>query len=158
MKTKRYCLKCGKELSKNCKGEHCGKHRDRSGANNPFYGKTHTAETKRRIVKQTRAASKKLCENESYRKKVIEGVSKPRNEEGKKNISNAVSEWYKSNPDQRIIRSQNMKRMWEDSVITIGDHGRSRLEDEFFFYVRRTLGLFFGKESNKDRWQTILAR
>lgn len=44
--SKKQC-KCGKDIAPNNKT--CSKCRDRSGENNSFYGKTHSAETKRKI-------------------------------------------------------------------------------------------------------------
>lgn len=107
----RTCKKCGTPLSKNGgKTGHCNKCRDRTGENNPFFGKTHSASTVRAITANCRKASKTLWENATYRDKVISGVSKPRSDKGKENISQGVLASYRNIPGLRTSRQESMLR------------------------------------------------
>lgn len=99
----RYCLKCGKKVSKNCKLGYCSGCRDRSGSKNPFYGKRHSKETIEKIKKKISVISKNLWRQEDYRDKVIKGVSKPRRVGFKKEQSERIKIWYRNNPNQRTI-------------------------------------------------------
>lgn len=45
LKSKRVCPVCDKTLGKKNKSGFCNRHRDRTGKNNPFYGKHHSKET-----------------------------------------------------------------------------------------------------------------
>lgn len=113
----RKCLKCGGKVSKNSKSGNCTKCRDRSGINNPFYGKTHSKETVDIIKEKTSAASKKLWQNDVYRSKVIKSVSKPRRDGFKQEQSERITQWYKDNPEQKKIRSQHMINTWTEGKI-----------------------------------------
>ena len=72
---KKTCKTCGIKLSKNNKGEYCNHHRDRTGKNNPFYGKKHTQKTCNTLKVKCKDASKLMWQNPAYREKVIKGVS-----------------------------------------------------------------------------------
>ena len=45
-KLNRTCPTCGIRISDKNKSGFCNKHRDRTGINNPFFGKTHSKDTK----------------------------------------------------------------------------------------------------------------
>ena len=141
MKKKIICKRdnCENILSKNNKSGLCHKHRDRNGVNNSFYGKSHSKETIEKITQKTRSASKKLWLNDEYRKKVIEGVSKPRRESFKKEQSKRIKQWYIDNPDQRKIRSKKMKKSWESGKLTpnrfVGTN-KSKIEQDFVRELR----------------------
>lgn len=49
-KTYRYCKGCNKRLARNTQGNSCSKCRDRIGENNPFFGKHHSAQTRKKMV------------------------------------------------------------------------------------------------------------
>jgi hypothetical protein len=119
-----YCKKCGKLLTKkNRKTDYCTTHRDRTGANNPFFGKTHTKET---IESNKIKASKKIktrWKDPVYRKKVIDGISKPRSIAAKINISNGVKQSYKNDPQLKQKRSQVMLDRIKNGFDPL--HGRS---------------------------------
>ncbi len=114
----RKCVKCGGKVSKNSKSGCCRKCRDVSGANNPFYGKTHKKETIDKAREKCREATKENWQNEEYRARVIDGTSKPRREGFKQEQSDRITQWYKDNPEQKAIRSQHMKKTWSDGKIT----------------------------------------
>lgn len=145
----RFCEKCGTKLSKNCKGDFCNHCRDRSGKNNPFYGKRHSSDTIRKIKEKTRKNSKELWEKEEYREKVIKGVSKPRSEEGKKNISRAVKKWYEENPVEIEKRRKRMMLSWENGEIIPNEHSvnRSKSELEFFQMLSEEWAGFLNKDT-----------
>lgn len=130
----RFCEKCGKRLSKNCKGNFCNHCRDRSGKNNPFYGKRHSDDTITKIKEKTRENSKELWKKEEYREKVIKGVSKPRSEEGKKNISRAVKKWYEENPFEIEKRRKRMMLSWKNGEIIPNEHSTNRSKSELEFF------------------------
>ena len=111
------CTKCGISITDKNRSGYCNTHRDRTGANNPFYGKTHSEETVRKLKETNSKKSKELWKNEEYRKKVIAGVSKPRREGFKKEQSERITQWYKDNPEQKTIRSAAMKKSWQDGKI-----------------------------------------
>ncbi len=145
----RFCEKCGTRLSKNCKGNFCNHCRDRSGKNNPFYGKRHSADTITKIKEKTRENSKELWGKEEYREKVIRGVSKPRSEEGKKNISRAVKKWYEENPVEIEKRRKRMMLSWENGEIIPNEHSvnRSKSELEFFQMLSEEWAGFLNKDT-----------
>ena len=127
------CIKCGKKVSKNCHLGHCNKCRDRSGKNNPFYGKKHNKEMLERTQAKRSEISKNRWKSQEYRDKVIQGISKPRREGFKQEQSERVKIWYKNNPNQRNIRSKKMKESWADGKIepNINSINESKLEKEF---------------------------
>jgi len=126
------CLKCRKAVSKNCHLGYCNKCRDRTGKNNPFYGKKHSKESLEKSKKNRSNASKKLWQNKEYRNKVIKAVSKPRKEGFKKEQSDRVLQWYINNPKQRDNRSIKMKESWRQGKIepNINSINESKLERE----------------------------
>jgi len=128
----KYCKKCGKKVSKNCHLGYCNKCRDRSGKNNPFYGKTHSKETMDIIKKKNSITFKRLWQTKEYRDKIIKGVSKPRRESFKKEQSERVKQWYKDNPIQREIRREKMKKSWRLGKIkpNINSINESKMERE----------------------------
>lgn len=135
------CLKCGKGVSRNCHLGYCNKCRDRSGENNPFYGKKHKKETIEKAKEKISIASKKHWENLEYRKKVIKGVSKPRREGFKKEQSDKVKEWYKNNPEQKDIRSLKMKESWDNGKIepNINSINESKFEKDLRKELKKLL-------------------
>ena len=70
-KLDKHCPICGKLLADKNKTGYCSIHRDRTGASNPFYGKTFSKETLDKIKEHCAESSKKLWENEEYRNKVV---------------------------------------------------------------------------------------
>ena len=135
---KKYCKKCGKLLYKYNKSGFCNKHRDRTGKNNPFYGKKHSKETILKSKPKQSIASKKLWTDPVYRDKVIKGISKPRREGFKIEQSERVTQWYIDNPEQRIIRSERMKESWRTGVIVPNNcnFNRSRKENKLFLKIK----------------------
>ena len=140
---KRFCKKCGKLLSKHCKGDYCNSHRDRTGANNSFFGKKHSDETKKILSEKCADATKKLWESDEYRKKVIESATGiKRSEEFKETQrKNALKQFKDKN--QRDLRSGVMKKSWEKGLITSTEHlstNSSKQEKEFIFLLSESLG------------------
>jgi|SRR5208337_3837378 len=105
------CKICGKRIVNKNKSRLCKKHCDRSGANNSFYGKKHKESTIKENKKKCRLASIELWKNSDYRQKVIEGISKPRSEIAKENISMGVSASYDSIGLRETRRNKMIERM-----------------------------------------------
>lgn len=135
------CIKCGKPVSKGCKKGYCNSCRDRSGVNNPFYGKHHTKETIDKTRPKNVEASKLLWQNPDYRKKVIKGVSKPRREGFGEEQSKRVTQWYIDNPEQKTIRRNTMKQSWIDGKIEPNIHSinESKYEVELRYSIEKGL-------------------
>jgi len=132
-KLNKRCKTCGKLLQDMNKTGFCNHHRDRTGENNSFYGKTHNPETIAQTKEKLRQISKDLWKDEEYREKVIKAVSKPRREGFKKEQSARVKQWYRDNPEQREARREHMRRSWREGKITKNDFScnRSRIEQKF---------------------------
>jgi hypothetical protein len=133
------CKKCNKKVSKKCTGEYCNRCRDRTGINNSFFGKKHSTQTIEVIKEKVSLASKKLWEDEEYRKKVIKGVSKPRRKGFAEEQSKRVTKWYEENPSQRDLRSEIMKQSWKDGKITSNNFScnSSKIENDFFNEIEK---------------------
>ena len=151
-KLNRVCPTCGIRVSDTNKSGSCNRHRDRTGTNNPFYGKRHSKETIEAMTEKTRAATIKKWEDPEYRNKVIEGTSKPRRISFKKEQSARITKWYEDNPEQREIRSKRMKRSWEEVSIIPGastSSNSSKIEKELFSYLQSIFGTDVKKISIK---------
>lgn len=136
-KLNKKCCVCGSKITDINKTGFCNIHRDRTGKNNPFYGKKHSKETIEIIRNKTSIKSKQNWKNENYRKKIIKGISKPRKKEFSEEQSLRIKKWYQDNPEQKIIRSQHMKKSWIDEKI-VPNHqscNRSKMEKELLRYV-----------------------
>lgn len=131
-KLDKHCTTCNKLLLDTNKTGYCNKHRDRSGKNNSFYGKKHDRKMIEKTKKKLSKISTNLWLDDNYRKKVIKGISKPRKESFGKEQSIRVKQWYEDNPTQRDIRSECMKKSWEDGKIepNINSINESKLERE----------------------------
>ena len=136
------CLKCGKKVSRNCKSGYCNSCRDRSGKNNPMYGKSvydtwvkkfgkeKADKMQSEMLEKNKIASQKLWEQDEYREKVIKGISKPRKESFKKEQSERIKQWYIDNPEQKIIRSNSMKKSWENGNLKPNSNSMSESKME----------------------------
>jgi hypothetical protein len=127
-KLNRTCVNCESELSKKNKSGFCNHCRDRSGEKNPAYGKSYPVsdETKKKQSK----ISKALWQQEWYREKIINGVSKPRREGFAEEQRERTIQWYEENPEQKVLRSECMKKSWREGLI-IPNHtscNRSKME------------------------------
>lgn len=127
----RKCLTCGCELSKNTRGDYCNKHRDRTGKNNSFFGKTHSKETINVIKLKCAIKSKENWKNKDYRNNVISGnTGLKRSETFKKEQSERVTKWFSENPKQKEIRSEHMKRSWAAGKIKPNINSINESEEE----------------------------
>lgn len=83
-----YCKHCNKKMSKNAKGNVCVKciGQEKTGENNPFYGKKHTEETRRKMSENHYDCS---GENNTF-------YGKKHTKETRKRISDARKEEWKS--------------------------------------------------------------
>ena len=134
----KFCVKCNNLLNskpylmRKRKTQLCKKCSDlsRHGSNNPFYGKTHSKETIESMKEKCKVETEKLWKNPEYRKKVIDGTSKPRRARFKTEQSERITQWFKDNPEQREIRSKLMKRTWAEGNIvpTINSVNESKQE------------------------------
>lgn len=116
-KLDKHCLKCGCRITDKNKTGYCNHHRDRTGANNPFWGRTHSAETIAKIKEVTAEATRQLWANAEYRKKVIEHLTgTTRTDEFKRTQSENAKRQF-TNPYQREIRSKRMKQSWAEGKI-----------------------------------------
>jgi len=132
------CLTCGKEISDKNKSGYCKKHLDVSGEKNPFYGKTFSEETLNRIKQKTREASIKKWQDPVYRDKNIKSTSKPRKPSFSIEQKIRIKKWYQDNPEQRDIRSVQMKNSWETGKIVhnVTRYNTSKSEKELFEIVK----------------------
>lgn len=128
------CKKCGGVLkSILLKTGYCNQCRDRTGINNPFFGKKHTNETKNHLSQTSSNSSKKLWNMPQYREKVIKNATGlKRSKIFKKEQSERIIKWFKDNPEQAILRSAHMKRSWNEGKIepNINSMNESKLERE----------------------------
>lgn len=157
--TKKYCKVCGKELNRHNKSGYCVQHLPRCGADNPFFGKTHKKETIERMKKKCSDASKKLWENDEYRKRVIDSVTglKRSDEFKDKQRHNALVQF--SNSYQKELRSDNMRKNWQNGVIVFKQHESiniSKQEKEFISAIellgyRVSHRAFLYEENGKKR-------
>lgn len=130
----RVCPVCGVRVSDKNKSGYCNLHRDRSGANNPFYGKHHIKENIEKGNAGRREATAQRWQDPDYRAYTINAISKPRPQKFKEEQSERIKEWYTQNPEQRDIRSISMAKNWKDGVITKNSYScnRSKIEQKFF--------------------------
>lgn len=127
------CKVCGKQLCRKNKSGYCVQHLPRTAENNPFYGKTHSKETVELLKEKCKNATKKMWENDEYRKKVIEGATGlKRDESFKEKQRQHAIEQFKDNK-QRKIRSKIMKENWQNGVLVPNKHSinESKQEKEF---------------------------
>lgn len=161
-KLNKTCLICGVKISDKNKSGYCNKHINRTGVNNPFYGKTHSKETMDIIKAKNSIASKKKWEDPIYREKVLNAVTGlKRSEEFKELQRQHAIEQFK-NKEQHEIRSKMLTEMWQDGKLipkTSKSINRSKLEIEFVSLLKEKLdeiqegGCFRYKDSNnKNRW------
>lgn len=61
--------------------------------------------------------TKELWKQKEYRKIVLEKSSKPRSKNFKKEQSKRIKNWFKNNPNQKLLRSQSMKKSWREGKI-----------------------------------------
>lgn len=156
---KKYCKTCGCLLSKNCKGDYCIHHRDRTGANNSFYGKKHSDKTKKLLTEKCKEATKKLWENEEYRKKVISNATGlKRSDEFKELQRKHALEQFKDEA-QKELRSINMSNSWKTGAIVYNRQdsiNESKQEKEFIKLIEElgykiTHNSFLFEENGKKR-------
>ena len=117
-KPRKHCAVCGKELCRINKTGYCREHRPRTGENNPFFGKHHSPEFIEQDRIRSRESTKRLWQDSRYRQKVIEGkTGKTRSEEFKETQrKNSLNQF--ADPEQRRLRSERMKRAWQEGTIT----------------------------------------
>lgn len=131
----KYCLTCGKEIGDKNKRGYCIKHYPRTGADNPFYGKTHTKEVREILKVKCAEGTRKKWEDEEYRNKVISGATgKKRGDDFKETQrKNALKQF--NDPEQRRIRAEKMKESWATGKIVKTKHpafNKSKQEKLFF--------------------------
>lgn len=129
----------------------------KKGERNGFYGKTHTEDTINQIKSTASEISKRHWQDPEYRKRVIDGVSKPRREGFGKEQSERITQWYEDNPEQRNIRSEQMKMSWDDGKITPNPQSTNRSKGEIGLYEYLTERLDVSVEEKKtlrmdDTW------
>ena len=127
---KRNCIKCTKPIGRKNSSGYCNHCRDRTGANNPFFGKKHKQESIDQAKEKLSSISKQKWLDPEYRQKVITNVSKPRREGFKQEQSERIAEWYTTNPEQLAIRSEAMKASWAAHKIKPNNR-KSKIEIKF---------------------------
>ena len=109
----KHCPVCGCRLYDKNQSGYCNKHRDRTGPNNPFWGKTHTDATKAILKEKCKDATRKLWEDESYRSLVIERITGlTRSDEFKETQRQNAKQQFKDT-EQRTMRSKQMAETWK---------------------------------------------
>ena len=134
------CSICGKQIIDSNKGGKCSLHRDRTGKNNPFYGKHHDKKTIEATKIKLKEISKDLWKDEGYREKVINAISKPRREGFKKEQSERITQWYRDNPEQLDIRREAMKESWKSGSISYNEHSSynsSKIEKSLLYDIQQ---------------------
>jgi G:T-mismatch repair DNA endonuclease (very short patch repair protein) len=138
----RYCQTCGIKLSTNCSGNYCNRHRDRTGANNPFFGKAHSQATIQKIKEKCKIASESLWKDDSYREKIKTSTNGLKRSSSFKSTQrkNALKQ-FKSN-HQRQLRSNVMKNSWKTGKIKPNNNpiNKSRGEIELYKILSGNLG------------------
>ena len=148
-KLNKVCPTCGKQLSDKNKSGYCNRHRDRTGKNNPFYGKKHSEELINVIKEKSRETMlKKWANDQEYVEHVKEGLKSEKSrlahssDEFRKTQSEHAKQQMK-NPEQRELRSSIMKASWENNLIEWHIHrGPNYSKDELRFgdLLREALG------------------
>ena len=161
-KEKKYCKVCGKELCKKNKSGYCNSHRDRTGANNSFFGKSHSKETIEKLKVKCAVASKSLWENDDYRNKVITNATGLKRGEDFKETQRRNAYKQFQDKKQREIRSKKMKETWESGNIEINRYpsiNRSKKELLIMNRIQSILGEDFELyktihylEKGKSKW------
>jgi len=160
---KKYCKTCGKLLTKGNKTGYCNIHRDRTGANNSFYGKKHSSEVIEKIKVKCSEASKKLWTNDEYREKVIFNTTGLKRSEEFKETQRKNAYKQFEDKSQRDIRSQKMKETWQNGNITILSHpsiNKSKKEIILMNKLKEQLGdnfeidkvIHYIDSDNKNKW------
>lgn len=152
----RLCKKCGKELSKNCKLTGCCNIcRDKTGINNPFFGKTHSKETVDKIKEVTSIASKKMWQNKDYRKKIKDTTTGLKRTPDFKKTQKKNADIQFQDPAQRKLRSEVMKRRWRDGSLTPNTRSTSNIEKDFFNEVKKISPYYIEKETIQVNGRTF---
>lgn len=126
-KLNRHCPVCGKRIADKSKTGFCNIHRDRTGVNNPFYGKTHSKETIDLLKEKCKIASTKKWEDPEYVQHVKDGLKSEKNiaahtsDEFRKTQSEHAKQQMQD-PTQLEIRSVAMKESWQSGKIEFHIH------------------------------------
>ena len=117
-KLNRTCPVCGKLINDKNKSGYCNKHRDRTGANNSFFGKHHSKETVEQIKKTCAIRSHELWQNDEYRTHVIENATGlKRSDEFKEFIQNFSAHlwtfckfsWFRSHLESYLVKCRKRR-------------------------------------------------
>lgn len=115
----KFCPDCNKQLLLDNKTGFCGSCRDRTGENNPFYGKHHSDIVKSSLSETSSVASLLNWQNDEYREKVLKGtVGKKRSDSFKETQSKNTTRQM-ADDSQRELRSKAMKESWELGLIPL---------------------------------------
>lgn len=142
-KLNRTCPVCGKLINDKNKSGYCNKHRDRTGANNSFFGKHHSKETVEQIKKTCAIRSHELWQNEEYRTHVIENATGLKRSDEFKELQRQHALEQFDNPVQRELRAKRMKQSWVDGNIHKTEHYSSNFskeQTEFGEELKKILG------------------
>lgn len=121
-KLNRICPICGTKISDKNKSGFCNRHRDRTGKNNPFFGKHHSKETVEQIKKTCAVRTHELWQNEDYRNHVIDGATGLKRSDEFKELQRQHALEQFEDPEQREIRAKRMRQSWIDGVIHKNEH------------------------------------
>lgn len=139
----RKCSRCGASISDANKTGMCRACYPKYGlfgANNPFYGRQHTEETKKKIVEASRENTRALWKNPEYREKVIANATGlHRSEQFRKEQSIRTKASYDKIEGLRELRGRIFSQSWKDGLNKVqhfGDH-KSPLEKSLFEELSR---------------------
>lgn len=118
----RMCSKCGCLINLKSKTGTCSQCRDRTGENNPFFGKTHSRETRELLQEKCKIATTEMWKNDEYREKVIKGTSKPRSGNFREMQSIRTKQTYIDHPELRELRGKTFKQSWANGNTPINIH------------------------------------
>lgn len=138
-KLNRTCPTCGVRISDKNKSGFCNKHRDRTGISNPFFGKTHSKETREILKIKCKEATTKMWQDEKYVNKVKNGLKSDKNkqahtsEEFRKKQSEHAKKQMKDF-EQLELRKNTMKQSWEEGKLKYNPyHSPNFSKDEIRF-------------------------
>ena len=160
----RKCQHCGKLISDQNKSnfcKYCYPKYGMLGENNPFFGKTHKKETIDAMKEKCKIASENKWKDHIYRNNVLSHViGLKRSEQFKKEQSERVKKQMED-PNQRQIRSESMKKSWENGNIIYTPKisiNSSKQEKEFFKLLQQYVNIkqkyvikYISKETKRKR-------
>lgn len=140
------CKHCGKEIGDRNKSGYCLKCYNKYGMfgeNNPFFGKTHKKETIDAMKEKCKIASENKWKDPEYRERVLSSVTGLKRSEEFKIKQSERAKQQMQDPKQRELRSESMKKSWENGNIIHKNHSTnsSKQEKDFFNMLKQYINV-----------------